>query len=71
MNSKEKMNKAYIDSTLSKIFESMVNSIFQQKPEDPVKHPFFISFRLTSWSNSSETITEIALQVSYSLLTYN
>ena len=41
-SSKEKMNKAYIDSTLSKIFEPMVNGIFTQKPGDPVTSLFLI-----------------------------
>ena len=37
MNStKEKMNKAYIEGNLSKIFEPMVNGIFSKKPDDPV-----------------------------------
>jgi hypothetical protein len=34
MNSKEKMNKSYIESKLSGIFEPMVNQIFADKPED-------------------------------------
>lgn len=31
---KEKMNRAYIDSKLASIFEPMVNSIFAEKPDD-------------------------------------
>ena len=33
-NTKEKMNRAYIDSKLASIFEPMVNSIFAEKPDD-------------------------------------
>lgn len=35
-NTKEKMNRAYIDSKLGGIFEPMVNSIFSEKPPDIV-----------------------------------
>jgi hypothetical protein len=37
MNStKEKMNRAYIDSKLAQIFEPMVNQIFAKNPDDLV-----------------------------------
>ena len=35
-NTKEKMNRAYIDSKLASIFEPMVNAIFVDKPDDYV-----------------------------------
>lgn len=35
-NTKEKMNKSYIDNKLAGIFEPMVNSIFVDNPSDTV-----------------------------------
>lgn len=35
-NSKEMMNKAYIDHKLASIFEPMVNQILQEQPDDTV-----------------------------------
>lgn len=36
-NSKEMMNKAYIDHKLASIFEPMVNQILQEQPGDTVR----------------------------------
>jgi len=40
MDSKEKINKAYIDSKLQVVFEPMVQSIVEKEPSDVVRFKF-------------------------------
>jgi hypothetical protein len=51
-NSKEMMNKAYIDHKLAGIFEPMVNQIVQERPSDTVilsiPNVLIVQFRLIS-----------------------
>jgi len=67
MSSKEKMNRAYIDSKISGIFEPMVAAILQDNPTDVVNNIVSYFSRSITWSSISRTTTATDHQVSIQL----
>ncbi len=63
MNSKERMNRAYIDSRLSGIFEPMVSSLLAEKPNDMVD--FMIKYLKENYGNRPSINANERMELEY------